>query len=79
MRYQFQGQEVKAVQYRAADPRTHWHVNVGDAIAKAIGSPYVRVGERPSPISDGDWVVSGADALRVVPDAEFKIAQGVDP
>jgi hypothetical protein len=72
MRYTMSGEVVEAVQFKVADPRTHWHVNVGDVVSEAVGGPYVRAKAGVTPIRDGDWVVKDANGLFVLSDEAFR-------
>lgn len=74
------GTIVQAIQFIKDDPRTHWHVNLGHPVAKALQDKYwVMTDEGPAEVADRDFVVlsdrtgerPNATGLRIVKEAEF--------
>jgi quercetin dioxygenase-like cupin family protein len=66
------GDEVEAVRFVAADPTTHWHVNVGDIVSQTLGGAhYVKTWDGAIIPQDGDWVTVRGSVVSVLSDAEF--------
>lgn len=64
------GSEVEAVQFVQADPRTHWHINIGDLVSETLGGAYWTMSAQgPVVVNDGDWIVRRADGSLGVKDA----------
>ena len=70
------GSEVEAVQFIKADPTTHWHVNFGHPVAKALdGCHWVLTASGPIEVADGNYVVRrNGGAPEIVPAADFEAA-----
>ena len=68
------GTIVQAIQFIKDDPRTHWHVNLGHPVAKALQDKFwvLTVDNGPVEINDRDFVISSDGALRVLSEADFQ-------